>query len=187
MTTLRTDSFLLRGKAGLLALLAVLSIAATAAGAEETFSPPPISAPDGFVVELAAAPPLVAHPMMAGFDDRGRLFIAESAGENLKREDLEKFAPIEALFWQAVDRKLLRDSEMDVLNFLGAAVRARFGNARDPVRVFVAIVRRGLWNHITCEEEDRARAALARHREHFPEAFRVRPGRDLEGELRRAA
>ena len=93
---------------------------------------------------------------------------------------------MEALFWQAVDRKLLRDSEMDVLNFLGASIRARAGKARDPVRLFVAIVRRALWAHITCDEEERARAALARHREQFPGAFRERPGRESR-ELRLAA
>ena len=82
---------------------------------------------------------------------------------------------METLFWQAVDRRWLRESEMDALNFLAAAVRARFGKARDPVRVFVAIVKRGLWTHITCAEEERARAALARHRERFPSAFRERP------------
>ncbi len=57
------------------------------------FQPPAITVPDGFSVELAAAPPLVKHPMLAGFDDRGRLFIAESAGVNLKREELERQLP----------------------------------------------------------------------------------------------
>lgn len=57
------------------------------------FSPPAIRVAEGFTVELAAGPPLVAHPMMAGFDDRGRLYIAESAGENLEREELEKKLP----------------------------------------------------------------------------------------------
>ncbi len=55
--------------------------------------PPQIIVPVGFTVELAAAPPLVKHPLMAGFDERGRLFIAESAGQNLKREALEKELP----------------------------------------------------------------------------------------------
>ncbi len=94
---------------------------------------------------------------------------------NVQREDLERFARMETLFWQAVDRRWLRESEMDVLNVLAAAVRARFGKARDPVRVFVAIVKRGLWTHITCAEEERARSALARHRERCPAAFRERP------------
>ena len=45
---------------------------------DAAFTPPPIHVPDGFTLKLAAAPPLVSHPMMANFDDRGRLFIAES-------------------------------------------------------------------------------------------------------------
>jgi putative membrane-bound dehydrogenase-like protein len=60
---------------------------------DSAFQPPPIQVPDGYVVELAAAPPLVEHPMMAGFDERGRLFIAESAGLNLKRAELEEQLP----------------------------------------------------------------------------------------------
>ncbi|MBP89846.1 MAG: dehydrogenase [Planctomycetaceae bacterium] len=69
------------------------TIGSSARAADDAFTPPPINVPDGYVVELAAAPPLVKHPMMAGFDDRGRLFIAESAGKNLRREDLEKELP----------------------------------------------------------------------------------------------
>src|SRR2546421_3318009 len=49
--------------------------------------------PPGFSIEKVAAPPLVEHPMMACFDDRGRLFIAESAGQNLKAADLVKSPP----------------------------------------------------------------------------------------------
>ncbi|WP_425615801.1 PVC-type heme-binding CxxCH protein [Anatilimnocola sp. NA78] len=52
-----------------------------------------ITVPEGFSVEIAAAAPLVQHPIMAGFDDRGRLFVAENAGLNLKREELEKELP----------------------------------------------------------------------------------------------
>jgi hypothetical protein len=96
--------------------------------------------------------------------------------KNVRPEDLGKFARMEELFWQAVDRHVVRGSELDALNFVGAAIRARFGKVRDPVRVFVSIVRRGLWSHISCAEEDRARTALARYRERFPEAFRMRLG-----------
>lgn len=74
--------------------LLVIIIAATPAVADDVkFVPAEIQVPDGFVVELAAAPPLVKHPMMGTFDDRGRLFIAESAGENLRRTDLEEKLP----------------------------------------------------------------------------------------------
>jgi putative membrane-bound dehydrogenase-like protein len=47
-----------------------------------------ITVPDGFTVEIAAASPLVQHPLMAGFDDRGRLYVAESAGLNLDAAEL---------------------------------------------------------------------------------------------------
>lgn len=61
--------------------------------AGDAFQAPPITVPGGYTIELAAAPPLVKHPMMAGFDDRGRLFVAEAAGENLRRPDLEEQLP----------------------------------------------------------------------------------------------
>ncbi len=52
-----------------------------------------IQLPEGFVAELVAGPPLVRHPMMAGFDDRGRLFISESAGLNLNNKELDAQTP----------------------------------------------------------------------------------------------
>ncbi len=52
-----------------------------------------VRVPEGFVVEQVAAPPLVEHPMMACFDDRGRLFVAEAAGLNLKADALLKDRP----------------------------------------------------------------------------------------------
>lgn len=54
---------------------------------------PKITLPDGLVAEIVAAPPLIDHPMMATVDDRGRLFIAEASGVNLKKADLEKDLP----------------------------------------------------------------------------------------------
>lgn len=52
-----------------------------------------ISVPQGFTIERVAGPPLVGHPMMASFDERGRLFIAESAGKNLRPPELESELP----------------------------------------------------------------------------------------------
>jgi len=52
------------------------------------FTPPEIKIPDGFELEIAAGPPLVKHPMLAAFDDRGRLFVAETDGRNLRKEEL---------------------------------------------------------------------------------------------------
>lgn len=49
--------------------------------------------PPGFTVELVAATPLVRHPLMAGFDDRGRLYIADNVGLNLSAGQLLKQLP----------------------------------------------------------------------------------------------
>ncbi|MDA0347695.1 MAG: sulfatase-like hydrolase/transferase [Verrucomicrobia bacterium] len=53
---------------------------------------PEMTLPEGLIAEVAAAPPLTRHPMMGNFDDRGRLFVAEAAGLNLKASvlDVEK-------------------------------------------------------------------------------------------------
>lgn len=72
-------------------LSALLLTSATAAPL--TYQPPVITVPPGFSIELVAAPPLVGHPMMACFDERGRLFIAESAGFNLDEKQLEERRP----------------------------------------------------------------------------------------------
>lgn len=48
----------------------------------------PFTLPPGFVAELVAAPPQVEHPIMANFDERGRLFLADNAGMNLRAPDL---------------------------------------------------------------------------------------------------
>src|SRR5687768_15894757 len=84
----------------LLLLVPLVGVASPAAKAGEDAPTTPIGAaatglrvPDGFVVERVAAWPLVEHPMMAGFDDRGRLFVAESAGFNLKADQLLKDLP----------------------------------------------------------------------------------------------
>lgn len=52
-----------------------------------------LALPDGYVVDVVAAAPLVRHPLMADFDDQGRLYVAASCGENLPREELEKRLP----------------------------------------------------------------------------------------------
>jgi hypothetical protein len=54
----------------------------------------------------------------------------------------------------------LPDSEADALNFFAAAVRARSTPARDPVRVFVALVRGRHWDHVTQAQENEARRML---------------------------
>ena len=65
--------------------------------------PPAATLPDGLVLEVAAAPPLVRHPIMGCIDDRGRLYIGDAAGLNLKKEELEKQLPNRVL--QLTDTK----------------------------------------------------------------------------------
>ena len=57
------------------------------------FQPAPIVVPEGYSVELAAAPPLVTHPTMACFDPRGRLYVCDNAGVNMTDEELERELP----------------------------------------------------------------------------------------------
>jgi len=49
--------------------------------------------PSGFEIEVVAESPLIEHPMMGGFDHKGRLYIAESAGLNLRANDLLEAPP----------------------------------------------------------------------------------------------
>lgn len=88
-------------------------------------------------------------------------------------EDLCRFDRLEQLYFQAAKRRWIDPCEAMALNFVAAAVRSR-QVARDPVKVFVAIVRKGLWHHITQAQEDRARCALLRFRNEDFERFRPR-------------
>ena len=68
-----------------LAVPAALTLARPSAQA-----PPPAAAgftvPPGFQVERVAGPPLVDRPVTADFDERGRLYVADSSGSNAKVE-----------------------------------------------------------------------------------------------------
>ncbi len=71
-------------------MLPTLALLAAAFLAQD---PPPFRVPEGWTAELAAGPPLVERPIMGGFDDRGRLYVGDSAGVNLRFEELEKNPP----------------------------------------------------------------------------------------------
>jgi hypothetical protein len=92
---------------------------------------------------------------------------------NVRLEDLLKLSRTEVLYRQAVASGRVNHSESQVLNWVAAAVRAKTVPNGDPVRIFMGIVIRGLWHHVTQEQEERARRALARYREVYPDAFRV--------------
>ena len=91
---------------------------------------------------------------------------------NIKPENLRSLNALEALYSQAVERNWFTHTENQPLEFLAAAVRAITTPARDQVRVFVSLVRKGLTAHITQAQEVRAQEKLSNYRRRHPEAFR---------------
>lgn len=79
---------------------------------------------------------------------------------DIQLTDLRSPARLQALRAQAVARGWIRDCPADSLNFFAAAVRARSTPARDPVRVFVSLVRNRSWGHVTQCQEGEARRML---------------------------
>jgi putative membrane-bound dehydrogenase-like protein len=68
---------------GLSVILAFVPSLAVVAGEPAA---PRLHVPEGFAIERIAAEPDVVYPMFAAFDDRGRLFVAESSGLDLYAE-----------------------------------------------------------------------------------------------------
>src|SRR6266478_3518424 len=67
-------------------LLLALTPFASARAAQFKFPNHTFTVPDGFEVELVAGPPLVERPIVADFDEQGRLYVADSSGSNDKLE-----------------------------------------------------------------------------------------------------
>ena len=65
---------------------------------------PPHALPDGYVLEVAAASPLVTHPIMGCVDDQGRLFIGDAVGVNWNKAQLEKNPPNRILVLDDTDQ-----------------------------------------------------------------------------------
>ncbi len=79
---------------------------------------------------------------------------------NIRIEDLKDRERLRSLHRQAIGRGWLRDCEADTLNFFAAAVRVRSTPARDPIRVFVTLVRGRCWQNVTQAQEDEARRMI---------------------------
>jgi putative membrane-bound dehydrogenase-like protein len=62
------------------------SLVATGARGRVVIGQLSFTVPDGFDVERVAGPPLVERPIVADFDEEGRLYVAESSGSNDKVE-----------------------------------------------------------------------------------------------------
>lgn len=75
-------TFLVTAAAGLLTSLSVPQ--AQPAAAPQAPAALDLRVPPGFVVERVAGPPLVNRPIVADFDEEGRLYVADSSGSNDK-------------------------------------------------------------------------------------------------------
>lgn len=80
-----------RWRASLAFLFVTVVPAARFADAGETVAT--LKLPPGFVAEVVAGPPLVQHPLMACFDDQGRLYVTDAAGVNLDEKELQEQLP----------------------------------------------------------------------------------------------
>jgi len=76
----------LQGSARVAAILSGTLIALAFPSAQEIneHSQPKFTVPPGFEVERVAGPPLVDRPIVADFDEQGRLYVADSSGSNDK-------------------------------------------------------------------------------------------------------
>ena len=86
--------------------------------------------------------------------------LADPRLTDIRPEDLHSSERLQALRRQALARGWIRDCEADTLNFFATAVRARSTEARDPVRVFVSLVRERRWGFVTQAQENEARRML---------------------------
>ena len=101
------------------AALAWLAISLSAAPAPETIptssvrpvvvtssakvTPPVAQLPAGYTLSVAAAAPLVTHPIAGCFDDRGRLFVGDAVGVNWKKDQLDANPPNRVLMLEDTD------------------------------------------------------------------------------------
>jgi hypothetical protein len=96
--------------------------------------------------------------------------LQEPTLKDVKLEDLKEMTRLETLYRQAVERNWLQDCEASIINFVGAAARSVTVEG-NPVKVFVGLVKKGLWGYITQAQEDTSLKALNRYRAQNPEAF----------------
>lgn len=91
--------------------------------------------------------------------------------KDVQPEDFREFSKNEVLYWQAVALGLINHSEANVLNWVSASIRAR--ETENPARIFMGIIKKKLFHHITQAQEETARKAISRRREKHFNAYRV--------------
>ena len=89
----RTNSFSLAS-----GVLTVIIVSYGASRPEQTAAPggPVLTVPAGFTIERVAGPPLVNRPIVADFDEEGRLYVADSWGRTTRLTSRSSIARIES-------------------------------------------------------------------------------------------
>ncbi|MEY4483781.1 MAG: hypothetical protein RL693_1233, partial [Verrucomicrobiota bacterium] len=82
---------------------AVIHLDAGSVG-KQTSLAPQAQLPEGYTLSVAAAAPLVTHPIMGCLDDRGRLFIGDAVGVNWNDKLLDANPPNRVLMLEDTDR-----------------------------------------------------------------------------------
>lgn len=71
---------------------------------KSTLALPKHDLPEGYTLELAAASPLVTHPIMGCLDDKDRLFVGDGTGVNWNKKQLEENPPNRVLMLEDTDK-----------------------------------------------------------------------------------
>jgi len=141
-----------------------------------TESAPPIEIPGtpyGSKNQKAAQPQRAASRPVTGVCEANERKIPERPSlRDIKPEDLKRLPRLKVLYAEATAANWLNRSEANLRNFVAAAARATRVEG-DPVRIFVGIVRKALWHHLTSADEERATSALRREREAGTKAGKV--------------
>jgi hypothetical protein len=82
--------------------------------------------------------------------------------------DLKSPARVNRLYEQCVRARLIKPSEAGRLKVFAAAERALRCGTTNPAGLFVAVIRKRLWHHISQRDEDRGRDAMRRCRIPIP-------------------
>jgi len=79
-----------KSTAATVAFMVIVLLSLVFSDAQERPAPaaadPVLTVPDGFEIERVAGPPLVNRPIVADFDEQGRLYVADSSGSNDKTD-----------------------------------------------------------------------------------------------------
>ena len=81
---------------------------------------------------------------------------------NIRPDDLTDSTRLDALLSQAIANGAVTSSQAARLQWFGAAERAVEVATHNPCGFFAAIIRQGLWHHVSNEQEDAARRKLAK-------------------------